>query len=86
VGRILRSILAEVLLYIGGAMRLTASCQSWDTYCRCCFVLASEMCFAEGVVVAGAAVVEDHVPVDEDVLLCVAVLSELLFPIRFVAA
>jgi hypothetical protein len=44
------------------------------------------MCFAEGVVVAGAAVVEDHVPVDEDVLLCVAVLSELLFPIRFVAA
>jgi hypothetical protein len=65
-------------------MRLTVGCRPRDTYYRCCFVLASKVCFAEEVVVAGAAVVEAltlraYVPVDEDVLLCVAILSELLF-------
>jgi hypothetical protein len=44
------------------------------------------MCFAEEVVVAGATVAEAlapraHVPVDEDILLHVAVLSELFFPV-----
>jgi hypothetical protein len=44
------------------------------------------MCFAEDVAVASAAiakalVLRAHVPVDEDALLCVAVLSEQLFPI-----
>jgi hypothetical protein len=42
------------------------------------------MCFVEEVTVDGAAVAETlalrvHVPVDEYVLLCVAILSELLF-------
>jgi hypothetical protein len=90
-GRILRNILVEVLLYIGVAIRLAAGYRPGDTYCRCCFVLAGEMCFAEEVDVAGAAVAEAlalraHVPIDEDVLLCIVVLSELLFTIRFVAA
>jgi hypothetical protein len=48
-GRILRSILVEVLLYIGVAIRLAAGYRPGDTYCRCCFVLAGEMCFAEEV-------------------------------------
>jgi hypothetical protein len=76
----------EVLLYIGMAMRLAAGCQSGDTYCRCCFVLAGEMCFAEEVAMTGAAIAEAlalraRVPVDEDILLPIAVLSELLFPV-----
>jgi hypothetical protein len=49
------------------------------------------MCFAEEVAVVGAAVVEAlalraNVPIDKDVLLRVVVLSELLFPVRFVGA
>jgi hypothetical protein len=81
----------EVLLYIGVAARLVAGCWPGDTYCQCCFVLAGEMCFAEEVAMAGAAVAEAlalrvHVPVDKDVILHVAVLSELLFFVRFVAA
>jgi hypothetical protein len=49
------------------------------------------MCFAKEVDVASAAVAEAlvlraHVPIDEDVLLHVAVLSELLFLVRFNAA
>jgi hypothetical protein len=44
------------------------------------------MFFAEEVAVAGAAVskalaLRAHVPIDEDVLLRIAVLSELLFPV-----
>jgi hypothetical protein len=44
------------------------------------------MYFAEEVAVAGATIADAlvpraHVSVDDDVLLCVAVLSELLFPI-----
>jgi hypothetical protein len=63
---------------------LAAGCRPGDTYYRFCFVLAGEMCFVEKVTVDGAAVAETlalrvHVPVDEYVLLCVAVLSELLF-------
>jgi hypothetical protein len=87
---ILHSILAEVLLYIRVAMRLAAGCQPGDTCGRWCFVLADEMCFAEEVVVTDAAVADAlalraHVPIDEDVLLRVVVLSELLFPVRFAA-
>jgi hypothetical protein len=46
------------------------------------------MCFAEEVATTGAAVAEAlplraHVLVDEDVILLVAVLSELLFPVQF---
>jgi hypothetical protein len=67
-------------------MRLAVGCRPGDTYYRCCFVLAGEMCFAEEVVVADATVAEAlapraHVPVDEDILLHVAVLSELFFPV-----
>jgi hypothetical protein len=67
-------------------MRLAIGCQPMDTYCRCCFVLASEMCFAEEVAVASATVAEAvalraHVPVNEDVLLRVVVLFELHFPV-----
>jgi hypothetical protein len=81
----------EVLLCIRVATGLAAGCRPWDIYCRCCFILASEMCFAEDVVVAGGAVVEAlalraHVPVDIDVLLHVAVLSELLFHVQFAVA
>jgi hypothetical protein len=72
-------------------MRLTAGCWPADTYSRCYFVLAGKLCFAKEVAVAGATVVEApalraHVPIDEDVLLHVAVLSGLLFPARFAAA
>jgi hypothetical protein len=80
-----------VLLCIGVATRLTAGCRPGDTYCRCCFVLAGKVCFVEEVAVVGAAVAEAlalraHVPIDEDVLLRVAVLSELLFPAQFIVA
>jgi hypothetical protein len=49
------------------------------------------MCFVEEVVVVGAAVVEApilraHVPIDEDVLLHIAVLSEMLLYVQFAAA
>jgi hypothetical protein len=49
------------------------------------------MCFAEGVAVADAAVgkalaLKAHVPADEGVLLLTAVLPELLFPARSIAA
>jgi hypothetical protein len=76
----------EVLLCIGVATRLAAGCRSGGTYCRCCFILAGKMYFAEEVAVAGATIADAlvpraHVSVDDDVLLCVAVLSELLFPI-----
>jgi hypothetical protein len=86
VDQILCSILAEVLLCIGVATRLAAGCWRGDTYCRCCFVLAGKMCFSEEVAMAGAALAEAlvlraHVLVDEDVLLRVAVLCELLFPV-----
>jgi hypothetical protein len=72
-------------------MRLAAGCRPGNTYCRCCFVFAGEMWFAEEVAVVGAAVVEAlalraNVPIDKDVLLRVVVLSELLFPVRFVGA
>jgi hypothetical protein len=48
------------------------------------------MCFAEEVAVTDAAVADAlalraHVPIDEDVLLRVVVLSVLLFPVRFAA-
>jgi hypothetical protein len=84
--RIHRSILAEVLLYIGVATGLAIGCRPGDTYRRCCFVLADEIYFAEVVVVAGAAVVEAlalraHLLVDEGVLLRIAALSELLFSV-----
>jgi hypothetical protein len=39
-----------------------------------------------GVAIAEALALRAHVPVGEDVLLHIAVLSELLFPVRFVAA
>jgi hypothetical protein len=53
--------------------------------------LAGKVCFVEEVAVVGAAVAEAlalraHVPIDEDVLLRVAVLSELLFPAQFIVA
>jgi hypothetical protein len=49
------------------------------------------MCFVEEVVVVGAAIVEApilraHVPIDEDVLLHIAVLSEMLLYVQFAAA
>jgi hypothetical protein len=84
--QILRSILVEVLLCIGVAMRPVAGCRPGDTYCRCCFFLAGEMYFAEEVAMAGVAVAEAlalraHVPVDKDVLLRITALSELLCPV-----
>jgi hypothetical protein len=80
-----------VLPCIEVTTRLAVACQPGDTYYRCCFVLAGEMCFAKEVVVARVATAEAlalraHVLVDEDVLLLVAILSELLFPVRFVVA
>jgi hypothetical protein len=89
--RILCSILVEVLLCIRVATRLAAGYRPRDTYCRCCFILTGKMCFAEEVVVASAAIAEAlalraHVLVDEDVLLCIAVLFGLLFPAQFAAA
>jgi hypothetical protein len=88
--QILHGILVEVLLYIVVATRLVVGCRPGDTYYRCCFVLTGEMCFAEvamaSAAVAGVLAPRAHVPVDEDVLLHVAVLSEVLFPVRFVAA
>jgi hypothetical protein len=40
----------EVLLSIGLAMALAASCQLEDIWCQCCFVLHGEMPFVEAIV------------------------------------
>jgi hypothetical protein len=79
----LHSTLAEVLLCIGMAMALAASCQLEDTWCRCCFVLGGEMCFAKAIV-ADTTTVEAlalwaDVPNDEGALLLIAAPLELLF-------
>jgi hypothetical protein len=91
VDRILHSILEEVVPCIGIATRLAVGCRPGDSYYRCCFLLADKMCFVDEVIVAGAAVAEAlvvraHVPIDKDILLHGAVLSVLLFPVRFAAA
>jgi hypothetical protein len=82
-GQTLRSILVEVLLYIGSAMVLVVGCQPGDTCCRCCFVSTGRMCFVE-VVVAGVAAAEvptlrAHVPADKGVLSLAAASPEFLF-------
>jgi hypothetical protein len=72
-----------VLLCIGLAMALVASCQLEDTWCRCCFVLCGEMHFAKAVVANTAAVealaLWAHVPDDEGALLLIAAPPESLF-------
>jgi hypothetical protein len=72
-GQTLHSTLAEVLLCIGLAMALAASCQLEDTWCRCCFIMCGDMRFAEAVVVDTATVealaLRAHVP-DVKVLYC----------------
>jgi hypothetical protein len=81
----------EVLLYIGLAMALAASCQLKNTWCRCCFVLIDWMYSAEDIATVGIAVVEVlglsvHPRANEGVLLLTTSPPELLFLVRFVVA
>jgi hypothetical protein len=82
----LHSIMAEVLLCIEVAMELVVGYQPGDTYYRCCFVLSSEMYFAEEVVVDDVAVMRALapracIPIDRDVLLLTTALPKFLFPV-----
>jgi hypothetical protein len=83
--------MVEVLFCIGAATELVIGYQPGDTYCRCCFVLSSEMYSTKEVVVADVAVtralaLRAHIPADRGVLLLITALSELLFLIGVVAA
>jgi hypothetical protein len=80
-----------VLLCIEAATKLVVGYQPEDTYCRCCFVLSSEMYSAQEVDVADVAVTRApapraHIPIDGGVLLLVVALPEFLFLVQFVPA
>jgi hypothetical protein len=89
-GPTLHSILAEVLLYAGLAMLLTANCWPEGTRCQCCHVLGGNVHFVEAVVACTAIMeslaLQARLLDDEGGLLLIEVLLESLAPIRFVTA